>query len=123
MAVGSALLLATSAVLGEPWRLPALTATWLALAWLITSASVAFILMVWLLSQWTASATSYGSVVQPLVTVAVGSWLAGEQVTLTFALGSVLALAGVYWGALTARTEREPAQSPAVERPVEPRAA
>lgn len=106
MAVGTVILLFLSLAFGERWRLPALPATWGALAWLIMSASVAFILMVWLLSKWSASAVSYGTVLQPLVTVAVGSWLAGEQITLMFALGGVLALIGVYVGALTGQRER-----------------
>lgn len=107
MAVGAALLLVTSFGLDEPWHLPALPETWAALGWLILSASVAFILMVWLLSQWSASAASYSTVLQPLVTVAVASWLAGEQINVLFALGATLALVGVYVGALTSRTEKE----------------
>ena len=107
MAVGATLLLVTSRGVGEPWRLPALPVTWAARAWLILSASVAFILMVWLLSKWSASATSYSTVLQPLVTVAVASWLAGEQVTVMFAIGGAFALLGVYIGALTAQTEKD----------------
>ncbi len=113
MAVGAALLIVTSRSLGEPWHLPTLPVTWVALGWLITSASVAFILMVWLLSKWSASATSYSTVLQPLVTVAVASWLAGEQVTLMFALGGAFALIGVYVGALTGQTERDIIKKPA----------
>lgn len=114
MAVGAALLIVTSRSLGEPWRLPALPVTWAALGWLIMSASVAFILMVWLLSKWSASATSYSTVLQPLVTVAVASWLAGEQVTLMFALGGAFALIGVYVGALTGQTEKNIIKKPAM---------
>lgn len=113
MAVGAALLIVTSLGLGEPWRLPALPVTWAALGWLILSASVAFILMVWLLSKWSASATSYSTVLQPLVTVAVASWLAGEQVTLMFALGGAFALMGVYVGALTGQTGKDIIKKPA----------
>jgi len=107
MAVGAALLLVTSRGIGEPWHLPALPVTWAALAWLILSASVAFILMVWLLSKWSASATSYSTVLQPLVTVAVASWLAGERVTVMFAIGGAFALIGVYVGALTGQTKKD----------------
>lgn len=114
MAVGATLLIVVSRITGEPWHLPTLPATWAALGWLIMSASVAFILMVWLLSKWSASATSYSTVLQPLVTVVVASWLAGEQVTLMFAIGGAFALIGVYVGALTGQTEKginEPAPS------------
>jgi drug/metabolite transporter (DMT)-like permease len=104
MAVGSTLLVAISLAFGETWRLPGLPVTWAALAWLIVSASVSFILMVWLLSRWTATATSYSTVLQPLVTVAVGSWLAGEQITLPFVAGGAFALLGVYVGVLTGQS-------------------
>ncbi|MBE7555463.1 MAG: EamA family transporter [Anaerolineales bacterium] len=112
MAVGAGLLIVTSRSLGESWHLPTLPVTWAALGWLIMSASVAFILMVWLLSKWSASATSYSTVLQPLVTVAVASWLAGEQVTLTFILGGAFALIGVYVGALTGQTEKDTIKKP-----------
>ena len=68
--------------------------------------------MVWLLSKWSASATSYSTVLMPLVTVAVASWLAGEQVTLMFALGGAFALIGVYVGALAGQTERDIIKKP-----------
>lgn len=110
MAVGSALLVVISRGAGESWHLPTLPETWNALAWLIMSAIVAFILMVWLLSKWKASAVSYSTVLMPLVTVAVASMLAGEQVTLSFAVGGVFALGGVYVGALSGQTESEPKQ-------------
>jgi drug/metabolite transporter (DMT)-like permease len=83
------------------------------------SASVAFILMVWLLSKWSASAVSYGTVLQPLVTVAVAGWLAGEQVSLLFALGGALALIGVYVGALAGQSEGDVEKPATRERPHE----
>lgn len=107
MAVGATLLIVVSRIIGEPWHLPRLPATWAALGWLIMSASVAFILMVWLLSKWSASAVSYGTVLQPLVTVAVASLLAGERVTLMFAIGGAFALIGVYVGVLTGQSEKD----------------
>jgi drug/metabolite transporter (DMT)-like permease len=72
------------------------------------SAIVAFILMVWLLSKWDASAVSYSTVLMPLVTVPVASLLAGELVTLAFVVGGAFALGGVYFGALTAQTDSRP---------------
>lgn len=115
MAVGAALLLAVSGGLGEPWRLPALPVTWAALGWLIASASIAFILMVWLLSKWSASAASYSTVLQPLVTVAAASWLAGEQVSLMFILGGIFTLIGVYVGALAGQAEGDRASAAAMD--------
>lgn len=114
MAVGAVFLTVTSRSLGESWYLPALPVTWAALTWLIISASVAFSLMVWLLSRWSASAASYSTVLQPLVTVAVASWLAGEEVTPVFALGGTFTLIGVYVGALTGQAEKDIIKKPAM---------
>lgn len=108
MAVGSVLLVVISRITDETWHLPILPETLSALVWLIMSAIVAFILMVWLLSKWKASAVSYSTVLMPLVTVAVASMLAGERVTLPFVIGGAFALGGVYFGALTAQTDSEP---------------
>lgn len=104
MGVGAALLILVSRGAGESWQLPSMPSTRLALAWLIISAIVAFILTVWLLSKWQASAVSYTTVLVPLVTVAVASLLAGEQMSLIFVAGSVLAMGGVYFGALRGHT-------------------
>ena len=100
MSVGAILLLIFSVFTGELQRLPALPSTWLALAWLVLSSIVGFVVIVWLLSRWTATATSYIGVLTPLVTVIAASLLAGETPTLTFLGGSLLVLIGVYVGAL-----------------------
>ena len=101
MSLAAILLLILSTFTGETWRLPTLASTWLALGWLILSSIVGFVLIVWLLSRWSATATSYIGVLTPLVTVAVASLLAGETPTVAFLGGSLLVLAGVYVGALS----------------------
>ena len=109
MGLGAILLLLLSFFSGEPQTLPALSSTWLALGWLVFSSIVGFVLIVWLLSRWSATATSYIGVMTPLVTVVVASLLAGETPTLTFLAGSLLVLSGVYVGALSPKSrEREP---------------
>lgn len=114
MAVGSVLLIVISRSVDESWHLPVLPETLNALAWLIMSAIIAFILTVWLLSKWNASAVSYSSVLMPLVTVAVASWLAGENMTLPFVIGGAFALGGVYFGVLTVHADSEP-EKPVVD--------
>jgi drug/metabolite transporter (DMT)-like permease len=101
MGVGAILLLVLSFFTGETKSLPSLPATWLALGWLVLSSIVGFVLIVWLLSRWSATATSYIGVLTPLVTVVVASLLAGETPTPTFLAGSLLVLLGVYVGALS----------------------
>jgi drug/metabolite transporter (DMT)-like permease len=110
MAAGASILLVASFVAGEPHHLPLLPATWVALAWLVVSSTVAFVLMVWVLGRWTASATSYSAVISPLVTVVAAALLAGEAITPLFAVGSLLVLAGVYFGAIA--SARPPTPSP-----------
>jgi drug/metabolite transporter (DMT)-like permease len=102
MLTGLAILAPLSLVAGETWTLPARADTVLAVIYLITIGSVGlFALFLYVLRRWTATATSYLLVLSPLVTVAVASLLAGEQITLQFALGGVLVGAGVYVGALS----------------------
>jgi drug/metabolite transporter (DMT)-like permease len=103
MGLGAVLLLALSLFTGETQALPSLSATWLALAWLVLSSIVGFVLIVWLLSRWTATATSYVGVLTPLVTVIAASFLAGETPTGIFLGGSLFVLLGVYVGALSAQ--------------------
>jgi drug/metabolite transporter (DMT)-like permease len=104
MAVAAVLLLVISMISGETRGLPTLTPTWLALGWLVTSSIVGFVLIVWILSRWTATATSYIGVLTPLVTVAAASVLAGEKPTSTFLIGGLFVLLGVYVGALSSQT-------------------
>lgn len=106
MGVGAILLLVLSFFTGETKNLPSLPATWLALGWLIFSSIVGFVLIVWLLSRWSATATSYIGVLTPLVTVVVASLLAGEIPTVIFLGGSLLVLLGVYVGALSPQRPR-----------------
>lgn len=103
MAVGSIILLSISYITGESQAMPTLLSTWIALAYLIVFGScVVFILFLYVLKRWTASATSYMFVLLPFVTVAASARLTGERVSLAFLIGGALVLAGVYIGAIAA---------------------
>ena len=101
MTVGAVLLFAASSVAGEPRPLPARIETWLALVWLVGATIAGFVLLVWVLGRWTASATAYVRVLSPLVTVLLATTIAGESLTLAFLGGGALVIAGVYVGALS----------------------
>jgi drug/metabolite transporter (DMT)-like permease len=102
MIAGLAILAPLSLVAGETWTVPQRTDTILAVLYLMTIGSVGlFALFLYVLRRWTATATSYLLVLSPLVTVAVASLLAGEQISLQFALGGMLVGLGVYIGALS----------------------
>jgi drug/metabolite transporter (DMT)-like permease len=113
-AVGVPFLAAVSLVLGERWALPQLTSTWLALAYLVASTCVGFVIMTYVILRWTASAASYGAVLGPVVTVVLATLLAGEVFGPGFFIGSVVVGIGVYIGALAAvRADRTAAEAAA----------
>jgi drug/metabolite transporter (DMT)-like permease len=101
MPTGSLVLLAFSALAGEAWLLPAQPTTSIAFVYLVLVGSAAFVLYLYVLSRWTATATNYSFVLAPVVTVLAASLFAGEIVTLAFIAGSALVLFGVYVGALS----------------------
>lgn len=101
---GLVLLVILSFVFSEPRNIPSLPATWLAIVYSVIFGTVmVFYMFVWLLGQWSASATHYVVMLFPIVATIAGSLLAGERVTLTFILGGALVLMGVYVGALMKR--------------------
>jgi drug/metabolite transporter (DMT)-like permease len=109
MTVGGLILGIASRVSGEKWTLPTQMTTWLAFSYLFIFVSlVAFLLYMFVLGKWSASGTSYGFVMTPLVTTVAAATIAGEQITSNFMLGAVLVLAGVLVGALLpSRTKSE----------------
>jgi drug/metabolite transporter (DMT)-like permease len=58
-----------------------------------------FFFFVYVLSHWTASATSYIILLFPIVATIMGALLAGEMVTPLFIVGGLIVIAGVWVGA------------------------
>lgn len=101
MVPGAAALVALSFFAGERPTLPTQPEVWLAVLYLATVGSVGlFIGFLYIVQRWTASATSYATVLFPIVTVALGAILAGELVSGQFLIGTLLVMVGVYLGAL-----------------------
>ena len=101
MTVGGFILGLASLVSGEQWTIPTLTSTWIAFIYLVVFVTVvAFLLYMFVLSKWSASRTSYGFVLVPLVTIVVASSVVGEEITWNFLVGAGFVLAGVLVGAL-----------------------
>ena len=101
MGTGAAILFVTSGFARETPHLPNLLPTWTALLYLIFFGSVGtFVLALYVLTRWTASATSYSLVLMPVVTVVSASWIADEPITIALLLGGLFVLLGVYIGAL-----------------------
>lgn len=99
--VGGTVLLAISAALGEPWRLPATAGTWLAFAYLVVPGTiVVFLLLLYVLREWSATASSYQFVLAPIVSISLAGALLGEPVGPQVLIGVALVLFGVYVGAI-----------------------
>jgi drug/metabolite transporter (DMT)-like permease len=99
MTIGTVILGAASLFSGETWVMPTQTNTIVAFIYLTFFVTIlAFLLYMFVLGKWTASGTSYGFVIVPLVTIVVAATIAGETITLNFLLGAVFVLAGVFVG-------------------------
>jgi drug/metabolite transporter (DMT)-like permease len=101
MTAGGFMLGVVSLVSGEKWTMPAQAGTWIAFLYLVFFVTIAaFLLYLFVLGKWSASGTSYGFVMLPLVTIVAASALAGERLTSRFLAGAGMVLAGVFIGAL-----------------------
>ena len=112
MLAGTALLLAVSFARGEEAVLPVSTGSWLALGYLVFVGSVAmFTLYVFGIERWTASAMSYTTLLMPIVTIALAAVIFDESISLLFAVGGAIILAGVYVGGFMRPMRRSSATS------------
>ena len=100
MTAGSLFLVGSSFTAGEAWTLPTTTRGWGVLVYLVFGGSVVmFYMFVYVLSRWTASATSYAILFFPLIATALAALLTGETVTFTFLVGGAVVIIGVWIGA------------------------
>ena len=101
MGMGAFILFIGSWIADETLVIPRLPETWMAVSYLVLFGSIgAFVLGLYVLSRWTASAGSYLLVLMPIVTVVLSSWITHEEVTSALLLGGLFVLIGVYIGAL-----------------------
>jgi drug/metabolite transporter (DMT)-like permease len=100
MTAGSAALLLVSAAAGESFVLPTDGETQFALVYLVAATVGLFVLILFIVQRWTASATAYVFVLMPVVAVALGALLADEAITVMTVVGGTVVCAGVYVGAL-----------------------
>ena len=101
MLIGAGMLAAVAIGVGEPIHPPTRPETWLAMAYLIGPGSIAvFLLVLYILERWTASATSYAFLLFPLVAIVLGAIMLDETIQPSFLVGGAVVLAGVYLGAV-----------------------
>ncbi|HET9416161.1 MAG TPA: DMT family transporter [Candidatus Limnocylindria bacterium] len=109
MGVGSALILGASMVVSEPWTLLDSTGAWLWFGYLVVIGSVVvFVLFLYVVGRWTASATSYVWPLLPLVAIPFSALVTRESVTPRLVVGGAFVLAGVYLGAFAPAARTEP---------------
>ena len=100
MGVGAILIALASIVIGEPRTLLDSVVAWLWFTYIVVIGSVVvFVLFLFVVARWTASATSYVWPLLPLVAIPVSALVTREPVTPRLLVGGVFVLLGVYLGA------------------------
>jgi drug/metabolite transporter (DMT)-like permease len=101
LTTGSLLLFVFSALWKESPTMPNLASTWESLVYLIIFGTLAtFVLTVYVIKNWSASASSYQFVLFPIITMIVGVRMANETMNVALLLGSLLVLIGAYIGGI-----------------------
>lgn len=101
MAVGGAMLFVVSVVAGEPWVVPTQLPVQFSLVYLILVGSIGlFLLFLFILARWTASATVYVLLLAPLSAIALDLIVLGETASPLVVVGGFVAISGVYIGAI-----------------------
>ncbi len=77
--------------------------TQVAFLYLVAATVGLFVLILFVVQRWTASATAYVFVLMPVVAIALGALVADEAITVTTVVGAAVVCAGVYVGALAKR--------------------
>jgi drug/metabolite transporter (DMT)-like permease len=106
LTTGSLLLFIFSALWKEAPTLPNMITTWESLLYLIIFGTLAtFVLTVYVIKNWSASASSYQFVLFPIITLIMGVRMANETVNIALLLGNLLVLSGVYIGGIAKITQ------------------
>jgi drug/metabolite transporter (DMT)-like permease len=106
-AVGSAVLLVLSLLVGEVWTAPQTAATWLWFAYLVIPGTVlVFLLLLYLLRRLPATVVSYQFVLAPVVSIILGAIVLDESVGPATVVGVAVVAVGVYLGAMAGSPAR-----------------
>ncbi|HEY8830699.1 MAG TPA: EamA family transporter, partial [Candidatus Limnocylindria bacterium] len=95
-AVGAAVCLVVSTVLGESHAIPATMAVWLPILYLTVAGSLgAFVLYSWLVTHWSVSNASLLGVTVPIIAVIVGGLVKGEQPAALTYVGAAVVISAI----------------------------
>jgi drug/metabolite transporter (DMT)-like permease len=98
-AVGAAIALPLTFLLGEPHAIPTTLATAGPLLYLTVVGSLgAYVIMSWLVGHWPATRTAYVTVIVPVIALALGALVRHERLGSTSILGTAIVLAGLLIG-------------------------
>jgi drug/metabolite transporter (DMT)-like permease len=96
MSIGAVVLLVIAEAAGERLALPAGGETQLAVVYLVAATVGLFLLVLYVVERWTASATSHAFVLMPVIAVVMGALVADEPIAATTIVGGAIVCAGVY---------------------------
>jgi len=99
MVIGAILLFATSLLAGEVPEAPGSVGIWVAVAVMVISSPLLFVLFVFVVQRWSASAAAYQLALFPLVSIMLAAFLLDESVSASVLIGAPLVLLGVHVGA------------------------
>ena len=117
MTAGSAVLLLAAVLAGRRSCCPPTVRRSSPVVYLVAATVGLFLLVLYVVQRWTASATAYVFVLMPIVALIVGALIADEEITATTILGGAIVFAGVYLARLPGRNG-ERTRRPQGKRPV-----
>ena len=95
-AVGAAVCLVVSQVLGESHAIPTTAAAWLPILYLTVAGSLgAFVLFSWLVTHWSVSNASLVGVTVPIIAVILGGVVKGEQPAALTYVGAAVVISAI----------------------------
>jgi drug/metabolite transporter (DMT)-like permease len=105
-AIGAAICLVASVMLGEDRSLPVSAAAWWPVIYLAAASSLgAYVIWTWLLGHWRVTNVSYIGVVVPVIAVLLGALVLQESRSVETYVGAVIVIAAVTFAL---RAERSP---------------
>ena len=95
-AVGAAVCLVVSLVLGESHAIPLTAAAWIPILYLTLAGSLgAFVLFTWLVTHWSVSNASLLGVTVPIIAVILGGLVKGEQPAALTYVGAAIVISAI----------------------------
>lgn len=111
MVIGAILLFATSLLAGEAPEAPGSAGIWAAVAVMVVSSPLLFVLFVFVVQRWSASAAAYQLALFPLVSIVLAAFLLDESVSASVLIGAPLVLLGVHVGAIARGSAPSPTRA------------